>query len=96
MPIREGRSSTRSACPNFLDEPHDVDVVGEPVMIEFFEPRPAYEKTVGKPPNAVVSFQHRGANPVSAELVCRGKPAELAPDHYHMGPGRTASATHRS
>ena len=29
----------------FLGEPHDVDVAGEPVVVEFFEPRPAYGKT---------------------------------------------------
>ena len=80
------------------DKPHDVDVVGEPAVVEFFEPRPAYKKIAGKPPDVLVAFQYRNADAALPECGCRGQTTESGAHHDDMRtPGGTSHdpATHR-
>ena len=73
-----------------------MDIVGEPMVIELFEPRTACVEAAGKPADLGVSFQHRGADAVPAEFVGCREAAEASANDNDMGLPRRRSITHRS
>ena len=75
----------------FVDEPHDVDIAREPVVVELLEPPRRGAESTGEAADLRVRFQHGGADAALAQFVSRGQTAEATTDHRDMEPARSTA-----